>query len=92
MEIGEMLAGVQTISILIGIAMVVVKFGRRDQQLEDNTSSIKELRKLSQDLLKLITQASTNVGHHAEDLDELKRRIEKLEDRNARADSLHHTR
>lgn len=89
MNMGEILTILQTASILIGIGLVVMKFGRRDQQLQDNTESIKQLRSLSHDLLRIITQASTNIEHHSGSLEELKRRIEKLEVRNARADAVH---
>jgi hypothetical protein len=88
METAQILTVVQTISILIGIGFVVMKFGKREQQLQDNTDSIRQLRSLSHDLLKILTQASTNVEHHSASLEELKRRIERLEVRNARADTV----
>jgi uncharacterized pyridoxal phosphate-containing UPF0001 family protein len=92
MEQVELLSLLQTVSILIGIGLVVIKFGRRDQQLIDNTTSIKELRKLSHELLMAIAQTGTNTEHHQRTLDELKRRIERLEERHARTDAIHHAR
>ncbi len=71
---------VQTIVLTATAAGIFLTVGRRDQEITFNTERIVELRQISTDLVRSQVLSEANDQNHAAALDDLKRRIEKLED------------
>ncbi len=71
----------QTVAIIGGIVIMVAKIGGREQLLRDSAENIRELRETVTDLAATVTQLATNHEHTARALDEIRRRLERLEAR-----------
>tara|TARA_R100000654_G_scaffold23479_1_gene45887 strand:- start:228 stop:503 length:276 start_codon:yes stop_codon:yes gene_type:complete len=73
---------VQTITLatmILGIAGMFVVIGRKDQMIQFNSTQITELRDIAQDLVKSQVLGSSNDSYQAEQLNDLKRRVDRLE-------------
>ena len=70
---------VQTIVLIVTAGGIFLNLGRRDQEIEYNTERITELREISTDLVRSQVLSEANDSTHAAALNDLKRRIEKLE-------------
>ena len=73
---------VQTITLatmIFGIAAMFVVVGRKDQMIQFNSTQITELRDIAQDLVKSQVLGSSNDSHQADQLNDLKRRVDRLE-------------
>ncbi len=75
----EAMQALQTIAIVGGIVIMVAKLGGREQLLRDSAANIKELRETVTQLAATVTQLATNHEHTARSLDEIRRRLERLE-------------
>lgn len=73
--------GLQTIVLSATAAGIFLTIGRRDQILAMNSSHIAELRQISTDLVRSQVLSEANDQNHAVVLEDLKRRIESLENR-----------
>ena len=69
----------QTIVLTATAAGIFLNIGRRDQEIQNNSSDIAELREISQDLVKSQVLSEANDSNHANTMAELRRRIERLE-------------
>ena len=85
-EIGGQMIRFQTIvqtitlaTMILGIAGMFVVIGRKDQMIQFNSTQITELRDIAQDLVKSQVLGSSNDSHQAEQLNDLKRRVDRLE-------------
>ena len=74
-------AAIQTIVLTATAAGIFLTIGRRDQEIQNNSQHIGELREISQDLVKSQVLSEANDSNHANVLADLKKRIERLEDR-----------
>tara|TARA_R100000458_G_scaffold45232_1_gene43433 strand:- start:4106 stop:4363 length:258 start_codon:yes stop_codon:yes gene_type:complete len=70
---------VQTICLIATAAGIFLSLGRRDQVLAINSTQITELRDITQDLVKSQVLSEANDTNHAIVLQELRVRIERLE-------------
>lgn len=73
---------IQTIVLTATAASIFLSIGRRDQEIQNNSAHIGELREISHDLVKSQVLSEANDSNHAGVLADLKRRIERLEDKN----------
>ena len=71
---------VQTIVLIATAGGIFLTLGKRDQEISYNTERISELRDISTDLVRSQVLSEANDSNHKSALDDLKRRIEKLED------------
>lgn len=71
----------QTIVLTTTAAGVFLMIGRRDQVIENNLNHISELRDISLDLVKSQVLSEAYDSNHANALADLRRRIERLENR-----------
>ncbi len=71
--------GLQTLILIATAAGIFLSLGRRDQVLAMNSSHLSELRVIATDLVKSQVLSEVNDNNHMSVLEELKRRIEKLE-------------
>jgi len=69
----------QTLILIATAAGIFLSLGRRDQVLAMNSSHLSELRVIATDLVKSQVLSEVNDNNHMSVLEELKRRIEKLE-------------
>ena len=71
----------QTVILTATAAAVFVSVGRKDHAVTTNSTQISELRDISQDLVKSQVLSEANDANHASVLQELKKRLERLEQR-----------
>ena len=71
----------QTIVLTATAAGIFLMIGRRDQVVANNSQHIFELRHISQDLVKSQVLSEAYDSNHAATLADLKRRIDRLENR-----------
>ena len=76
---GDVLAIVQTIAIVAGMIVMLMRIGRRDQVLEQTDRGLQELSAITKDLLRSVVALSTTVKHHDEMMKGISRRVERLE-------------
>ena len=77
----ELMQALQTIAIVGGIVILVAKIGGREQLLRDSAENIRELRETVTQLAATVTGLATNHENTAKSLDEIRRRLERLEAR-----------
>lgn len=77
----EVMQVVQTIAIIGGLIVMVAKLGGREQMLKDATANIRELREIVTSLATTVTQLATRHEATERALDEIRRRLERLEQR-----------
>ena len=70
---------IQTLVLVATAASIFLAIGRRDQEVETHSSQIHELREITQELVKSQVLGQANDNSHVRLLDDLKRRIERLE-------------
>lgn len=70
---------VQTIVLVATAAGIFLSIGRRDHEIETHSTHIHELRDITQELVKSQVLGQANDNSHIRLMDDLKRRIEKLE-------------
>tara|TARA_R110002012_G_scaffold158753_3_gene320289 strand:+ start:261 stop:521 length:261 start_codon:yes stop_codon:yes gene_type:complete len=73
--------GLQTLILVATAAGIFLSLGRRDQVLAMNSSHLAELRVIASDLVKSQVLSEANDNNHAIVLNDLKRRLEQLENR-----------
>lgn len=78
---GDILAIVQTVAIVAGMIVMLMRIGRRDQVLEQTDRGLQELSAITKDLLRSVVALSTTVKHHDEMMRGISRRVERLEHR-----------
>lgn len=78
---GDILAIVQTIAIVAGMIVMLMRIGRRDQVLEQTDRGLQELSAITKDLLRSVVALSTTVKHHDDMMKGISRRVERLEHR-----------
>ena len=71
----------QTVILTATAAAVFISVGRKDHAVTTNSTQISELREISQDLVKSQVLSEANDANHAVVLQELKKRLERLEQR-----------
>lgn len=71
----------QTVAIVSGIVILVAKLGGREQMLRDSTENIRELRDIVTRLAHTVTTLATKGDAVEKSLEEIRRRIERLEER-----------
>lgn len=76
---GDILAIVQTVAIVAGMIVMLMRIGRRDQVLEQTDRGLQELSAITKDLLRSVVALSTTVKHHDEMMKGISRRVERLE-------------
>lgn len=76
---GDILAIVQTVAIVAGMIVMLMRIGRRDQVLEQTDRGLQELSAITKDLLRSVVALSTTVKHHDEMMRGISRRVERLE-------------
>ena len=69
----------QTFLLAATAAGIFLSVGRRDRDIEHNSTQLLELRSISTDLVRSQVLAEANDAAHAKTLDELKTRIDILE-------------
>ena len=69
----------QTIALLITVGGIMMTVGQVKAQIEANTKAIVELSDVAQDLLKAQVTTTANDVRYLEMLNELRRRVDKLE-------------
>jgi len=72
---------IQTFVLAAAAAGIFLSVGRRDRDIDHNAAQIDELKSISSDLVKSQILAEANDATHTKTLDELKERIEILEQR-----------
>ncbi len=72
---------IQTVVLTAAAAGIFLQIGRRDQAMTVNSLHISELRSITQDLVKSQVLSEANDASHSDTMDELKRRLEKLEEK-----------
>jgi len=77
----ELLTLVQTFAIVGGLVMMFIRIGKRDQVLEQTDRGLQQLHDITKDLLKSVVALSTTVKHHDEQMKQISRRVERLEQR-----------
>lgn len=70
---------ITAISIIVGLIMVPVEIGRRDQVLTNQEKNVEELRGVVSDLVKSTINLSGTDRVHDRDLLDLRTRMERLE-------------
>lgn len=78
---GDILAIVQTVAIVAGMIVMLMRIGRRDQVLEQTDRGLQELSAITKDLLRSVVALSTTVKHHDDLMKGISRRVERLEHR-----------
>lgn len=73
------LAGAQLLVLIIGIIAAMTTIGRRDAQIGRNIEDLRELRNITEDLLKTSISVQISDQYQNEQLDRLLERIERLE-------------
>jgi len=73
--------GLQTVILVATAAGIFLSLGRRDQVLAMNSSHLAELRVIASDLVKSQVLSEANDNNHTIVLNDLKRRLEQLENR-----------
>ena len=73
--------GLQTLILVATAGGIFLSLGRRDQVLAMNSSHISELRVIATDLVKSQVLSEANHSNLTGVLEDLRRRIEKLENR-----------
>jgi hypothetical protein len=68
-------------TLLVGTASVFVMIGRRDATIQHSQERVNELWDITQELVKSQVLSVANDGDHERQLDELKARVYKLENR-----------
>lgn len=81
MPTNELLTLVQTFAIVGGLVMMFIRIGKRDQVLEQTDRGLQQLHDITKDLLKSVVALSTTVKHHDEQMKQISRRVERLEQR-----------
>ena len=81
MPTNELLTLVQTFAIVGGLVMMFIRIGKRDQVLEQTDRGLQQLHDITKDLLKSVVALSTTVKHHDEQMQQISRRVERLEQR-----------
>ena len=81
MPTNELLTLVQTCAIVGGLVMMFIRIGKRDQVLEQTDRGLQQLHDITKDLLKSVVALSTTVKHHDEQMQQISRRVERLEQR-----------
>lgn len=76
---GDILAIVQTVAIVAGMIVMLMRIGRRDQVLEQTDRGLQELSAITKDLLRSVVALSTTVKHHDDMMKGISRRVERLE-------------
>jgi hypothetical protein len=69
------------VSILIGIIMLPIEIGRRDQVLTNQQESVTELKAVVSDLVKTTINLTGTDRVHDRDLTDLRTRLDRLEGR-----------
>lgn len=67
------------VSILVGLFMIPVEIGRRDQILTDQQQSVTELKGVVSDLVKTTINLAGSDRVHDRDLADLRSRLDRLE-------------
>ena len=73
------LAGAQLLVLIIGIIAAMTTIGRRDAQIGRNIEDLRELRSITEDLLKTSISVQISDRYQNEQLARLLERIERLE-------------
>jgi len=71
---------IQTLVLIATAAGIFLSIGRRDQEVSTHSEQIHELRDITHELVKSQVLGQANDNSHVRLIDDLKRRIEKLED------------
>ncbi len=71
----------QLATLVIGVAGLFLSVGRRDQQLDQNTAEIVQLRDIASELLMTSIETTTTNREQDRRLEELRLRLEALERR-----------
>ena len=71
--------GANLLVMIIAIVGATITLGKRDAQIGFNQTAIGELRLIASDLVKSQVLSEANDSTHAAVLEELKRRVERLE-------------
>jgi len=79
-NIDRVISVTQLISLVSGLTYFAVEMGRREQMLTDTSGRVSELRAIVQDLTKAQITATTKDSAHDRELDQLRSRIERLEE------------
>jgi hypothetical protein len=69
------------VSILVGLFMIPIEIGRRDQILTEQQSNVTELKSVVSDLVKTTINLAGSDRVHDRDLADLRSRLERLEAR-----------
>tara|TARA_R100001082_G_scaffold110915_2_gene92380 strand:+ start:4327 stop:4590 length:264 start_codon:yes stop_codon:yes gene_type:complete len=72
---------VQTLVLCATAAAIFLAVGRRDHLVDMNSERIGELRDITQDLVKSQVLSEANDANHAHLMQDLKNRVERLENR-----------
>ncbi len=75
----ELLSLFQLFVVIVGVAGVFVYLGERNSQIGRNATDIDELKSIVTDLVKAQIAATTNLTNCQRMIDDLSRRIERLE-------------
>jgi len=68
------------ITVVAGVASVFMALGRKDVTIESNKTRVTELWDITQELVKSQVLGVANDGEHQRQIEELKRRLDRLED------------
>jgi len=71
---------IQTLVLIATAGGIFLTIGRRDQEVTTHSDQIHELRDITRELVKSQILGQANDNSHVRFIDDLKRRIEKLED------------
>jgi len=72
---------VQTVVLTATAAGIFLSVGRRDQEILTNSTHLAELREISTDLVRSQVLSEANDSNHSKLLEDLQRRIDRLENR-----------
>ena len=70
----------QLVMLVIGVAGVFMEIGSKGERLTQNTTDIRELRDIAQDLLRTTVEVKTSDRAQEARLDDIRARLTRLED------------
>lgn len=75
----EVAAWLQLAVLVVGVASVLVKIGGRDASLRQHGSDIRDLSQIVKDLVRSQVESEVRHEHIRETMDELRKRLDRLE-------------
>ena len=79
--LGSTIQMLQLVALIIGVAVIFLAIGRKDQVLETNQQQVSDLRLICSDLARVVGSLSISDASQTEQLRSIDQRLSRLENR-----------